>query len=153
MRHGSILISLATVMSIAAQSGELAAGRLEDDRAVIQTTIENRMRVASQTMDTTQNGAAGARSLLVRIRFGESKPGTPKAGALLKITGMNLQTETDEHGEREIPGIPAGPVSLLVLVAGADPCTITIADAVESKLLITLFVRKRGLAKCERLTE
>ena len=66
---------------------------------------------------------------------------------------MNLQTETDEHGEREIPGIPAGPVSLLVLVAGADPCTITIADAVESKLLITLFVRKRGLAKCERLTE
>lgn len=101
------------------------------------------------------SAAAPAQSarVLVQVRFGVEGPGMP-APARLQIPAMRLDIDTDEHGERALPGVPKGKVRLRIFVAGADPCTVDFVAAGDKATTVKVFVPKRGRGdKCNRLTD
>jgi hypothetical protein len=92
-------------------------------------------------------------SVNFKVSFGDAKPGKP-AQARLQIPAMNIDVATNELGERALPGVPKGKVTLKVFVAGADPCSLQLDIAGDKVTKVHLFIPKRGLElKCERLQD
>jgi hypothetical protein len=101
-----------------------------------------------------EGGAQKRRNLTVEVQIIESekdKERRPGEQVRVHVQGIDDPRETNEKGQVRFSGVPAGPLSLQVMVVGVETCRLSGITVTEGDQLIGVLIDKSQKGKCTRL--